>query len=336
MFSPVSFRLLLAAVAAAAAGSAAAQPFAAPGAQATLTVDYAYSSSGKRSSAGMYDPYVWRARRDMTLGVDLAAQAPTALPTVHTIEGKQMAGLKNQVAKAESAAAKMAPMMAGAERIMAKCGEDEACISREAQKMGAAMQGTPEMAAAMGAKKDIAELTAPAAARYQAWRATAQRGLYVIDESVHVSIPDPICAGKPRNRCTRTETRQGAGAVPVPPEAYSRDNRGAAAGIGAIEVDAAGKTLAISLPIALGTLPFTETIVSDEPAGTHDRPIPTGPRARQLHYRVSAAGSGGMEQPFTVPLKGGWRTQEGERVVNLKGRFGDGGTLRIRWRFEVK
>lgn len=41
--------------------------------------------------------------------------------------------------KAQSVATQMAPMMANAEKILAKCGDDEACITREAQKMGAAM-----------------------------------------------------------------------------------------------------------------------------------------------------------------------------------------------------
>ncbi len=209
-------------------------------------------------------------------------------------------------------------------------------MTREVEKMGTAMAGTPKMAAAMDARKDIAELAKPGAARYQAWRATAQRGTYAIDESVHVSIPDPICAGKPRHRCTRSEVRKGAGAIPVPPEAHSKGNRGAAAGLGAVEVDAERSTITIGLPNALGLLPYTETIVTDEPAGTHDRPTPAGPQARQLLFRVSASGSGMMEQPFTVPLKGGWRDQAGERVVKLKGKFGDEGTLTVRWRFAAR
>ncbi len=43
--------------------------------------------------------------------------------------------------------------MADAEKIMAKCGDDEDCITREAMKMGAALQGTPQMDAAMKRKE---------------------------------------------------------------------------------------------------------------------------------------------------------------------------------------
>jgi len=314
----------------------AAESFAPPAAKATLSVDYTYQSAGRKSSAGMYDPYEWRVKRAMSIAVDLAAQAAMAMPMVQAADAKQMAGLASQVGKAQAVATKMAPLMADVQKIMAKCGDDEACMTREAEKMGAAMAGTPQMAVAMDTRKDIAELTKPAGARYQAWRATAQRGTYAIDESVRMSIPDPICAGKPRNRCTRSEARKGAGVIPVPPEAYSKDNQGAAAGLAAVEVDAERNTITIGLPNALGMLPYTETIVTDEPAGTHDKPTPVGPQARQLLFRVSASGSGMMEQPFTVPLKGGWRDQAGERLVKLKGKFGDEGTLTVRWRFAAR
>lgn len=40
-------------------------------------------------------------------------------------------------------------------------------------------------------------------------------------------------------------------------------------------------------------------------------------------------------KPLTVPLKGGWRSQEGEQVVKLNGNYGDTGTLTVRWRFKV-
>ena len=83
-------------------------------------------------------------------------------------------------------------------------------------------------------------------------------------------------------------------------------------------------------------LPYTETITTDEPAGTHDTPTPKGPQQKSHLFRVSAQGSGVMSQPFTVPLKGGWRSQAGEQVLNLKGEFGNAGTLTVRWRFAAQ
>ena len=306
------------------------------GAKATLSVDYIYESSGKKRSEGMYDPYEWRVKRNASLTAELAAQPATAMPTVQAIDASQMASLKGKSDKAQAVATKMAPMMADVQKIMAKCGDNEACITRETQKMGFAMSGTPQMDAAMGAKKDIAELSKQDALRYQAWRPTSQAGTYLIDEAVHISSPDPICASKPRHRCTRDETRKGSGEIPVPAEAKSKQNKGAAAGISAVELDAAKNTLTVTLPVALSMLPYTETIVTDEPEGTHDTPTPKGPQQKLLAYRVNAAGSIMHEKPFTVPLKGGWRSQQGEQVVNLKGAFGDAGTLTVRWRFAVQ
>lgn len=314
-----------------------AEPFASPGAKALLTVDYLYDSTGRKSSQGMYDPYEWRVKRNLTLEAQLAAQAPTAMPTVQAIDGAQMAQLHGKQAKAQSVATQMAPMQMDIQKIMARCGENEACISREVQKMGAAMAQDPKQMAAMNAaKKDAQSLASPGAMRYQAWRPTAQKGTYVIEELVKVSVTDPICTSKPRHRCIREETRMGSGDVPVPADARSKGNAGAAAGISAVELDAEKGALTIGLPVPLAMLPYTETITSDEPDGTYDTPIPKGSRKRENFFRVSASGSGFMhDKPFTVALKGGWRDQAGEQTVKLPGEFGNGGTLTVRWRFKV-
>jgi len=316
--------------------SHAADAFAPPGAKATLGVDYVYESTGKKRSEGMYDPYEWRTKRSMSLVAELVAQPATAMPTVQAIDAAQMAELQGKSAKAQAISGQMAPMVADAQKAIAKCGSDEACITHEAMKMAAAMQGSPQMAAAMNAKKDAQELGKPGAMRYQAWRPTAQRGTYAIDETVHISVTDPICTSKPRHRCTRAELRNGAGEIPVPAEATSRQNKGAAAGISAVEVDAGKNSITVGLPVPLSMLPYTETITTDEPAGTHDTPTPRGPQPKQLLFRVSTAGSGIQSQPFTVPLRGGWRSQSGEQVINLKGDFADGGTLKVSWRFAVQ
>jgi hypothetical protein len=312
----------------------AADAFAPAGTKATLSVDYVYESTGKKRSEGMYDPYEWRVKRSANMVAELAAQPATAMPTLQAIDASQMAELKGMSDKAESAATQMAPMMADAEKIMAKCGDDEACITREAQKMGAALRGTPQMAAAMNAKKDLQELSKPGAPRYQTWRPTAQKGSYLIDETVHISVTDPICTSRPRHRCTRDERRLGSGEIPLPPDA--KKNPGAAAGISAVEVDAGRNTLTVGLPVPLFLLPYTETITTDEPEGTHDTPTPKGPQQKLHRFRVNAAGGITHDQPFTVPLKGGWRTQTGEQVANLKGEFGDTGKLTVRWRFSVQ
>lgn len=308
----------------------AADAFAPAGAKATLSVEYVYESAGAKSSEGMYDPYEWRVKRSANLVADLAAQATTAMPTLQALDAVQTAELKNLGKKAEAVTTKMAPMMADVEKIMEKCGEDEDCIAREAQKMGAAMQGTPQMDAAMSAKKDAQQLSKPGAPRYQAWYATAQKGSYSIDETAHISVTDPICTSRPRHRCTRDEVRKGSGAIVLPSE--GKKNPRPAPGIGAVEVDTAKSTITVRLPVPM-LLPYTETITTDEPEGTHDTPTPKGPQQKLLRFRVNAKGDVLHDKPLTVVLKGGWRSQSGEEVVALKGELGDAGKLTMRWRF---
>lgn len=315
-------RTVVAAVAAVMMPAVHADDFARIGAKATLTVEYVYESAGKKRSEGMYDPYEWRVRRTVNLVADLAAQPVSALPTLQAADPSQMAALKDRTRKAQAVQQQMEPVMADVQKIMAKCGEDEACLTRESQKLGAAMQGTPKMDATMKAKKDMQALSRPDAPRYQAWHATMQKGSYLIDETAHVSIPDPICHNKPRQRCTRDEARKGSGEIKLPPDS--------AAGISAAEVDAGKNTLTLRLPMPLITLPYTETITTDEPSREVD--TPKGPQKKQHSFRAGVR----PDKPLTVALKGGWRSQAGEQVVPLKGEFGDGGNLTIRWRFNVQ
>ncbi|HET9653477.1 MAG TPA: hypothetical protein VFP36_14865 [Usitatibacter sp.] len=311
----------------------AAEAFAPAGARAVLTVEYLYASTGRKSSQGLYDPYEWRVKRDLSMEAQLTAQAPTPLPTVQPMDASHMAKAEGQAARMQGVTAQMAPMAMDIEKILARCGENEACVSREVQKMGNAMAQDPKQMAAMNAAKKEAQALAPGGMRYQAWRATAQKGTYAIDELVQVSVTDPICTSKPKHRCTREETRKGSGDVPMP----AARSKGADAGISAVELDAQKGLLTIALPVPLAMLPYTETITSDEPDGTYDTPIARGARKREAFYRVSASGSGFMhDKPLTVALKGGWRDQAGEQVVKLPGQLGNGGTLTLRWRFKVQ
>ncbi len=147
-------------------------------------------------------------------------------------------------------------------------------------------------------------------------------------------MTDPICTSRPRHRCTRDEVRKGSGEIPLPPD--TKKNKGAAAGISAVELDAGKNTITVSLPVPMFLLPYTETITTDEPEGTHDTPTPKGPQQKLLRFRVNADGDVTHDKPLTVALKGGWRSQAGEQVVALKGEFGDAGKLTVRWRFNVQ
>jgi hypothetical protein len=309
----------------------AADAWAPAGTKAMLSVDYVYESAGKTQDSHALQQ--WRVKRSVSLSAQLAAQAPSALPQTQALDAGQMAELERKGNKAQAIATQMAPMASDAHSIMQKCGDDEACLSREVQKMGAAMAGTPKMAAALQAKKDAEQAFQPGAPRYQAWRATAQAGRYVIDETLHRVHADPICHKLPQQRCTRDEQRQGAGDLALPATAQ---NPGAAAGFSAVELDAAKNVLTLQLPVPLQPLAYTETIRSDEPAGTHDTRTPQGPQAKQMPFRAVVDGKLNQDEPLTVALKGGWRSQSGEQVVPLKGASGETGRLIVRWRFAVQ
>ncbi|MES1164043.1 MAG: hypothetical protein ABUL50_13410, partial [Rhizobacter sp.] len=163
----------------AAATTHAADTFAPVGAKATLSVEYIYESDGRKQDK--LDLHEWKVSRSASSVADLVAQAPQPLPSMQKLDAQQTADLNAKQAKGQSAAAKMAPMMDSVEKIMAKCGDDEACITRETQKMGFGMAGTPPMGQAMSAKTDIEAASKQGAPRYQVWQATTLKGRYTID-----------------------------------------------------------------------------------------------------------------------------------------------------------
>jgi len=316
----------------AAAKTQAAETFAPVGAKATLSVEYIYESDGSKQD--QLDLHEWKVSRNASSVADLVAQAPQPLPSMHKLDARQTADLNAKQAKGQSAAAKMAPMMDSVEKIMAKCGDDEACITRETQKLGFGMAGTPPMGQAMSAKTDIEAASKQGAPRYQVWQATTLKGRYTIDESTHIVHADPICVSLPKQRCTRDEVRKGAGDLPLPPQA-TKDPK-ALAGNSSFEIDLVKNTITLALPGPLFPMPYTETITTDEPAGTHSLPTPKGPQPRTLVFRVGNDGVATTGKFWTLPLKGGWRSQSGERVVMLAGNAGEGGKLTVRWRLAAQ
>lgn len=317
-----------------AAPCCAADSFAAKGAKATLSVEYDYRSVGSRHSEGQYAPYAWTARHQAQLSSVLVAQPPQPLPSMHPAEQAQTAGLAAKGQQAQVVANRMAPTMASMEKMIAKCGDDEACITREVQKLGGEMQSNGQLNALQQSRGDIDALVKQDAARYQQFMGPLGSGSYSISETATISVTDPICASHPKARCSRKETREGAGKLPAALPGVPAVKPGASVGAVAVEWDSQKNTLALLLPVP-GLLPYTELIVTDEPEGTHSTPTPKGPQQRLLNFRVSASGSA-TPTTLIVPLKGGWRSQAGEQTVQLKGDFASEGRLTVRWRFSAQ
>ena len=293
--------------------------FAAKGARGVLSVEYVYTANGRK--ADKHDSHEWRIRRSVSMSAELAAEAPTALPRLQAPDAQQMARIDQQRAQAETMSRQMAPTMAGVEALLAKCGEDEACIEREAVKMGNAMAGQKPTRELLKTGAETAAVMQPGALRYQAWQSTSQSGTYQIEELQKFVTADPLCMERPGARCHREERRSGAGAVPPAPAGTRQQ---AAAGFASAEFDSAGRTLFVRLPAPLNTLPCTEVVSTDMP-GAKDSGTP---RACQQLFQVASRAS-----PFTVALRPGSREQSGERTLVLEGSGPEGGQLLVRWRF---
>jgi hypothetical protein len=317
----------LAAIGALAGAAGHAADFAPVGAKATLSVSYRFESSGKLgpSTDKVRELHEWQALRQVELKADLVAAKPLPTPVMQAVDAAQAARMQQQGSQVQRAAAQMAPMMAGAEAILAKCGNDEKCLEREAMKMGAAMSGTQQLDDTLKAGREGAAAVQPSAARYQAWRVAAHGGTYHIEQSSRVVHRDPVCMVNPGSRCTRRHVGKGDGPLPQPPKLVA---------IHAAEVDTQAQTLTLQLPAPLMPLPYSETVTSDEPKG--GQVVPPGTHARQLLFRVTGDGKATPDKPFTVALKGGWRTQGGEMVVPVKGDASEGGTLHVRWKFAAQ
>ena len=239
---------------------------------------------------------------------------------MHEMEAGQKADLKNKQEKAQSAQEKMAPVQADIEKIMAKCGEDEACLEREIQKYGMSNSDSAKMNTARSADKDIAVASNQGPARYQLWTAASQKGTYSIEETRHDVVADPACGAS--LHCTTDENAKGAGEIPLPPGAKA--SASGHPGVSMAEIDAGGKMLAIVLPVPLSPLPYTKTVKSNSPdrkSGTFQELVRCPPKDLK---------------PVRVALKGGGRDESGTEEIKIAGAGADGGTLTIRWKLTAK
>ena len=300
--------------------------FASVGAKATLTVEYRFEARGRKQDK--YDLHEWTVRREAELVAELQAGKPAPLPALQALDAAQTAKLGHQQAQMQKAQQQMAPMMAGAEAIVAKCGDDEKCLEREAMKMGAALAGTQQLGDTLKTGRETAAVMKPGADRYQLWTGTAQQGRYTVDEAWHVVHADPICMRLPKARCTHDLSRQGDGA-------FAPGRTAAMA-----ELDLQAATLIVQLPMPHAPLAVVETHTTDEPSGTHSVATPQGPQPAQLPLRLTADGKSTIA-PIRIALKGGWRSQSGEQVVPMgagawHGAPGDGGRLVVKSRFSAQ
>jgi|GEM_PF-1871901 len=301
------------------------------GTKAVLTVEYEYVSAGERKDK--YDTNTWSIRRVATVTATLKAEKPMTMPALHKMEQAQVADLENKQAAATRAAGAMEPMMNDVMALMAKCGEDEACLEREVAAYG--MGNSEEINKTRGqVAPDFATAAQQGPNRYQIWGATGrQTGTYEIAEKFRYIDADPICVARPGQRCTTTVERIGKGQIPLPPDMKPTDKR--VAGASMLEVDSAGKTMILQLPVPMMVLAFDEQTISDDPETTN------GTDKKQISFPPYKD----VTKPITLPLTGSLIGKSGRETIKVKGSSndsrtldptaGEDGELVIRWSFKA-
>ena len=291
--------------------AAQAELLASKGAKGTLSVQYEYSATGKK--ADKYEPAEWRVLRTIDLVVPMRAEMPLPGPTLRPMDAEQTADLAKKQAHVKSLQTTLAPTMADMMKIAEKCDEDEACVEKAIQEYSKTM----DMATINSAKADATAASSMGAPRYQLWQPVSQKGTFLIDESYRSQTSDPLCLSKPKQRCSREETRKGGGEIPPPPGA--KDTSAAM-----LEVDSEKKDVLIKLPIPLSALTYTTQITSDFP----DEKSGSSPGILPAMF--------GQQKSITAVIPGDLRTASGTQSFKVDGAGGEGGTLIVKWQFTLQ
>ncbi len=286
-------------------GAAHAQLLVSKGAKGTLSVQYEYSSAGAKKDK--YEPANWRVLRTIKLAVPMSAEPAAAVSSLREADPAYMAEMDKKKGHIQDLHKTMAPTMSDMMKIAERCGEDEACVERAIQDYGKTM----DKATIEKGRSQANAASAMSGPRFQVWMPVSQKGTYSVDETYHAETSDPACSGKPKQRCTRDETRKGGGEIPASESAAM------------LEVDGTGKELLIKLPIPLGALSFTKQVISnfpDEASGTSQGTLP--PMA-------------GKQKTITATLPGDLRSASGTETYKVDGAGGEGGTMKVTWQFTM-
>lgn len=292
-------------------GAAHAQLLVNKGAKGTLTVQYEYSANGANKDKN--EPASWRVLRTMKMVVPMTAEPPAPTSSLQTMDAAYAADMEKKKGQIQDLHKTMAPTMNDMMAIAERCGEDEACITRAIENYGKTMdKSTIEKG-----KSQVAAASTMSGPRYQLWQPVSQKGTYAIDETHTGQTSDPACMNKPKQRCTREETRKGGGDIPAPP-----GSKNASAAM--FEVDNVGKAVMIKLPVPLGALTYTKQVISnfpDEASGTSQGTLP--PMA-------------GQQKTITVALPGDLRAASGTETYKVDGAGAEGGTMKVTWQFAMQ
>lgn len=301
--------VILTAISMAHAAAANAQWLVAPGTEGTLAVEYEFTSAGKTSDGN--DDREWQVSRKLNVTARLVADRVSPVSGARPMEASTQQALNNRQARAASGQQKMAPLMADVEKLLAKCGEDEACMERESMRL----LGGMDRQTVRSAGADAAAAARPMDSRYQPWKLVVVSGNYAVDETHAARLADPLCRGQPNMQCVTRETRSGGGPLsaiaPGPLHGV----------ISALEVDGMGKDMHLTLPMPVPPLRIKRTVTT------------TSPEVKAGTFTGAMVPFSKSVKPIVVPLPGGLRGASGTQRIPVQGGGADSGTLTIRWRF---
>jgi hypothetical protein len=304
-------QLIVSCILLAACGVAHADLLVAKGAKATVNVEYSYSAVGSKKDK--YDPREWNVVRRMQLTAQFVAGKPQERGQLRAVDASQIAEMQSKNETAATAHKKMEPMMNDMMKIVEKCGDNEACIEKAISTYGNNMQMTPEI---KSAGRDIEALGKSSGPRYQLWKAVSQKGTYFVDESYSGQTADPACMEKPKQRCSRTETRKGGGDIQTP---QGRINASGAM----FEVDAQKKDIVMTLPMPMMPLSYNRVVKSDFP----DEASGSSQGYMQMKFD---------SKPLTITIPSDLKNLSGAETMKVDGVEGEGGTLTMKWQLVVQ
>jgi hypothetical protein len=176
---------------------------------ATLTLTFELKGTGVDRPASHEKNVTWTVENRYTVTATMAARKPSAFGAFHKPDAAEQAREAERAAAAGAAMQNMGSMMEQAEKIMALCGDDEACVTRESMKMSQGVDmSSPEMQAA---KANVAAASVIPEARYQIFEPVTQSATFAVKEVAHEAYYDAACSPATEASCAFDTTVSGQG-----------------------------------------------------------------------------------------------------------------------------
>jgi|GEM_PF-3900892 len=300
-----------------------------PGTRAVLKVEYIIDAKGHHGNVKKDTvESEWRVKRVVKQQTVLEAQPLQRAGVSDTAPGKQLESQSKDIGrKSDAMRAEHRDTLEMLEKEAEKCGGDEDCLARVAQKMSQRSDMGEIMKKSGALARQGKEMVDQAPPRFQPWIPAKDRSgkpnssssyNYSADEWLKKLYYDPGC-GKTNNICTFTRKRTGSGDSTMPD-------------FKSVEIDTAKNLISLDLGVPMHQLQMTEE--STDP----DKGPRTNKITKQFVTSASDVGDRAMKL-IGLPLKGSYRNQAGEKVVAIKKGVDDYPgpiTMTVRWSFTVQ